>query len=711
MALITLRAALRSRSRRKKPLTAETEPPLIQNKSITIEAGKELRHALSMSHWALIAVAIFSALCNILMMTGSLYMLEIYDRVLTSRSIPTLLALSLFALILFAMQGIFDFVRSRILGRIGSHFDDVVGPRVFELVTRMPQKMGRSGEGLQPMRDLDAIRLFMSSGGPNAFLDIPWLPFYMALIFIFHWVLGVVAVVGTIFLVLLTVLTELLTGKAMRRVTAHGSARSAVAESGRRNAEVLAAMGMEARLAARYRSLSGSYVDGQTRISDVAGGLGTISRTFRMVLQSAMLGVGAWLVINNQASGGIIIASSILVGRALAPIDLAIAQWKTFVAARQGWKRLSELLAQLPSDENRLTLPKPEQTVKVENLAVMEPASRRLLIRDVQFELRSGSGMAIIGPSGSGKSTLTRALVGAWQPAGGRVRLDGASLDQWSAEQLGLHIGYLPQDVELLSGTVAENISRLEDNTDSEAVIAAARAAGVHDMILNFRDGYQTQIGESGAVLSAGQRQRLALARALYRDPFFVVLDEPNSNLDQEGDKALMTAILGVRKRGGIVIVVSHRPSALEVLDQVLLMTDGKPKAFGPRDEVLARHFPNLVSPAVLAQKGQSGVSASTVPPRLSPAVFAQMGQSSGPTNTEPTLLSPAVLVQKGQSKAPRNTEPTVLIPTIVAQKGQSAALAGTIPTLPSPDVQKEQSSRPTSPKPRPRSKLAKDVA
>ena len=332
--------------------------------------------------------------------------------------------------------------------------------------------------------------------------------------------------------------------------------------------------------------------------------------------------------------------------------------------------------------------------------------------------------MAIIGPSGSGKSTLARALVGAWQPAGGRVRLDGASLDQWSAEQLGLHVGYLPQDVELLSGTVAENVSRLEDNTDSEAVISAARAAGVHDMILNLREGYQTQIGESGAVLSAGQRQRLALARALYRDPFFVVLDEPNSNLDQEGDKALMTAILGVRKRGGIVIVVSHRPSALEVLDHVLFMTDGRPKAFGPRDEVLAKHFPNLVSPAVLAQKGQSGVAASKMPAPLSTAVPAQMVQPIAPTNSAPpsqaalaptghqsasvgtvaTLLSPAVSVQREQSSTPTNagparhspmeqsntpvnTEPTLLTPAIMAQKGQSSDLARTVPPPHSPAV------------------------
>ena len=484
----------------------------------------------------------------------------------------------------------------------------------------------------------------------------------------------------------------------MKRVTAEGSARSAMAESGRRNAEVLAAMGMEVRLAERYSSLSGSFVDGQTRISDVAGGLGTISKTLRMVLQSAMLGVGAWLVIDNQASGGIIIASSILVGRALAPIDLAIAQWKGFVAARQGWKRLSELLAQLPSDGDRLTLPKPEKTVKVESLAVMEPASRRLLIRDVQFELRSGSGMAIIGPSGSGKSTLARALVGAWLPASGRVRLDGASLDQWSAGQLGLHIGYLPQDVELLSGTVAENISRLEGNSDSEAVIAAARAAGVHDMILNFRDGYQTQIGESGAVLSAGQRQRLALGRALYRDPFFVVLDEPNSNLDQEGDKALMKAILDVRKRGGIVIVVSHRPSALEVLDHVLLMTDGTPKAFGPRDDVLAKHFPNLISSPTLAQKGGSGVSG--LPTQLSPATFTQAG-------------TPSSLLQMLRPSAPTDGKSTQPPPSPPAQMTHSAASASAVPAQLSPGaiIQKEKPRASNGSKHRPRRQLMKNVS
>lgn len=579
-----------------------------------VEPGRELRKAVSVCGWALVGIVVFSALGNILMMTGALYMLEVYDRVLPSRSIPTLVALSLVALLLFAVQGAFDFIRARILVRIGSHLDESVGPRVFDTLTRMPQRVGPRGDGMQAMRDLDSIRGFLSGGGPNAFLDLPWLPFYLALIFMFHWILGVTAVVGTVALVCMTILTELMTGNTMKKVTAAGGQRSAIADASRRNSEVLNAMGMGERLGARYRKLSGSFIDNQTLVSDVAGGLGAISKTLRMVLQSAMLGVGAWLVINNEASGGIMIAGSILVGRALAPVDLAISQWKTFVSARQGWHRLSETFAKLPPDGERITLPEPKQSLKVEGLGVVEPGGKRVLIRDVTFELQAGSGMAVIGPSGSGKSTLSRALVGAWLPAAGRVRIDGAALDQWPREQIGRQIGYLPQDVELFAGSIAENISRLEAETDSEAVIAAARAAGVHDMILNFPDGYQTQIGENGAVLSAGQRQRIALARALYRDPFLVVLDEPNSNLDSEGDKALMAAITSVRKRGGVVVVVSHRPGALEALDYVLVMADGKPVSFGTRDQVLAKHFPNLVQPA-----GQAKGPAPAAQPALSP--------------------------------------------------------------------------------------------
>ncbi len=549
-------------------------------------------------------MAVFSALSNVLMLTGAMFMLEVYDRVLPSRSTPTLVALAVLALMLFAAQGLLDVARSRILTRVGASLDEALGGRVFEVLLRIPSG-GASGDGLQPMRDLDTVRTFLSGTGPNALLDMPWLPFYLAIIFMFHWLLGVAALIGTIVLVGLTVCTEYLTRRPVKAATAEGSIRAGLAEAGRRNAEVLHAMGLAPRYSGRYAAVSNSLVDKQMAASDVAGGIGAISKMLRMILQAAMLGLGAWLVIVGQASAGIIIAGSILVGRALAPVDLAIANWKHLVAARQSWARLSNLLSLFPEQGTRLALPEPHQSLAVEHLTVTEPAGPRIIIRDISFELPAGSGLGIIGPTAAGKSTLARAIVGAWRAASGRVRIDGAGLDQWPREDLGRQIGYLPQDVELFEGTVAENIARLEPSPDAEKVIAAAHAAGVHDMIVNLRDGYQTQIGESGAVLSAGQRQRVALARALYGDPFLVVLDEPNSNLDADGDRALVEAVRGVRGRGGIVVVISHRPSALEGLTHVLVMQEGRVAALGPRDEILARL---QSAPVAAAAKGQEQV-------------------------------------------------------------------------------------------------------
>ena len=550
------------------------------------------------SRSAFAGVAMFSALSNVLMLTGALFMLEIYDRVLPSRSTPTLVALAIIAVMLFAAQGTLDVLRSRILVRIGASLDEAVSARVFDVLVRMPPGADR-GDGLQPMRDLDSVRSFLSGAGPNALLDMPWLPFYITIIFLFHALLGVTAAAGTVILVGLTACTEYLTRGPVKAATIEGGVRAGLAEAGRRNAEVLRAMGMTHRLAERYSAVSNSLVDKQMVTSDVAGGIGSVSKMLRMILQSAMLGLGAWLVIRNEASAGIIIAGSILVGRALAPVDLAIANWKHFVAARQSWGRLSALLAHFPPEKQRLALAAPRESLKVERLTVTEPAGPRIIIRDISFELPSGSGLGIIGPSASGKSTLARAMVGAWRAASGRVRLDGAELDQWPREELGRHIGYLPQDVELFAGTVAENIARLDPSPDAQMVVAAAHMAGIHDMIVNLRDGYQTQIGEGGAVLSAGQRQRIALARALYGEPFLVVLDEPNSNLDADGDRALMRAVHGVRERGGVAVVISHRPSALEALSLVLVMQEGRAAAFGPRDEVMAKLQPQVVSAAV----------------------------------------------------------------------------------------------------------------
>jgi PrtD family type I secretion system ABC transporter len=586
---------------------------------------------------AFAGVAVFSALSNMLMLTGALFMLEVYDRVLPSRSTPTLVALAVLALMLFAAQGLLDTARSRILVRIGASLDEAINGRVFNVLVRMPQGAA-PGDGLQPMRDLDSIRAFLSSTGPNALLDMPWLPFYLAIIFMFHWLLGIVALIGTIVLVSLTACTEYLTRGAVKTATAEGNVRAGLAEAGRRNAEVLQAMGLASRFGARYTAVSNSLVDKQMTASDVGGGIGAVSKTLRMILQSAMLGLGAWLVIRNQASGGIIIAGSILVGRALAPVDLAIANWKHFVAARQSWARLSTLLSLFPEEERRLTLPAPHESLAVEHLTVTEPAGSRIIIRDISFELPAGSGLGIIGPTASGKSTLARAVVGAWRTASGRVRLDGAGLDQWPREELGRHIGYLPQDVELFDGTVAENIARLEPAPDAEKVIAAARAAGVHDMIVNLRDGYQTQIGDGGAVLSAGQRQRIALARALYGDPFLVVLDEPNSNLDADGDRALIEAVQGVRARGGVAVVISHRPSALEALTRVLIMQEGRVAALGPRDEILARLQPAQAAAGIRGREPAFPKRAGETQGRIAVA-----GGIGAPRETpEPAVMEPA---------------------------------------------------------------------
>ena len=353
-------------------------------------------------------------------------------------------------------------------------------------------------------------------------------------------------------------------------------------------------MGMVERFLARWSELGRNYLTQQQSAHDLAGGLGAAGRALRTALQSGVLAIGAWLVIQQEATGGVMIASSILAGRALAPIDLAIAHWRGFVAARQSGRRLNDLLASIPSVANKLALPAPAQRLSVQALGVAAPATTRLLVQDVDFTLKAGQAVGVVGPSGSGKSTLARALVGVWPYARGAVRLDGAAIDQWMPAALGSHVGYLPQDIELFDGTVAENIARFDRDATDAAVIAAAKAAGVHDLIVSLPAGYETQLGERGAALSAGQRQRIALARALYGEPFLVVLDEPNSNLDAEGEQALSSAILGVRARGGIVVIVAHRPSALAAVDHVLLMNHGKQQTFGPKEEVLARAAPRV---------------------------------------------------------------------------------------------------------------------
>lgn len=555
-------------------------------------ARSELAAALASCRSAFVAVALFSGMLNVLMLAGSLYMLEVYDRVLPSRSLPTLVGISILLIILYCGQGFLDFVRARVLVRIGGALDEQLGHRVYTSMLRLPLKAGREGDSLQPMRDLDSVRAFLSGLGPTALFDLPWLPIYLVIIFMFHWVLGVTALLGAIVLVVLTLLAERLTRKPVSAATLSGNRRGGLITAGTRNAEVVAAMGMAGGLASRWQDANFEFIADQRKVSDVAGSFGAVSKVLRMLLQSSMLGVGAWLVIEQQATAGIIIAASILSGRSLAPV--AIANWKGFASARQGWQRLTRVLAALPAEAEPMLLPAPTSNVMMHNVAIAAPGSQRLLVHDAGFAMEAGHGLGIIGPSGSGKSTLVRALVGAWAPAAGRIKLDGADLDQWSQAERGRHIGYLPQDVELFAGTVADNIARFEMDADPAAIIAAAKAAGAHDLIVGFRQGYETEIGEHGEALSAGQRQRIALARALYRDPFLVVLDEPNSNLDMEGEQALVRAMLGVRERGGVVVIVAHRPNVLTAVDFVLAMSQGRIHDFGPKDKVFGKMFPML---------------------------------------------------------------------------------------------------------------------
>jgi ATP-binding cassette subfamily C protein len=533
---------------------------------------------------------VLTALINVLMLTGSLFMLQVYDRVLPSRSVPTLLALGVMAIGLFAFQGFLDACRGRILVRIGSFLNERINGRIYEALAKLPLRIQGKADGIQPLRDLDQMQSFLSGLGPTALFDLPWMPLYLGICFIFHPWIGITALAGAIILVSLTLWTEVLTRAPSRAMADANARRLGLAEATRRNAEVLQAMGMRGRMAEAWTAANAGYRSASQRAADVGGGLGATSRVLRMMLQSTVLAVGAYLAINQEATGGIIIASSILVSRALAPVELAIANWKGFVGARQSRKRLMDLLKLLDQQAPATTaLPPPTKMLAVEALNISPPGQTRLVVQDTSFILRAGQGLGVIGPSASGKSSLARGIVGVWLPARGKVRLDGAALEQWPGESLGPHVGYLPQDIELFDGSVARNISRFDPDADSEAVIAAAEAACVHDLIVRLPDGYETRVGEGGVAISAGQRQRIALARALYGNPFLIVLDEPNSNLDAEGDEALTRAILAARARGAIVIVIAHRPSALLGVDLLLAMANGRVQAFGPKEEVLQK--------------------------------------------------------------------------------------------------------------------------
>jgi PrtD family type I secretion system ABC transporter len=549
----------------------------------------DLAAALRDCRRAFASVALFSGIVNLLMLAGPLYMLQIYDRVLSSRSVPTLIALSVFLVGAYAFQGALDLIRSRVVVRVAALLDRHLARAIHGAVIRLAISNHHPGEGPQPVRDLDQIRAFLTGAGPIAIVDLPWVPLFLSICFLIHPWLGGVATAGGIVLFTITLLTER-TSRAPARVAAQNAGiRSIMVDAGRRNGETIVAMGMEGSLAQRWAAVNNRYIAAVGRLSDVGSSYGSVSKVLRLLLQSMILGLGAYLVIKQELTAGAMIAASIMMGRALAPIETAITNWRGFVAARQSITRLSETLVRATPRQAATALPRPARSLDVEQVTVAAPGSATPIVAGVRFSLKSGEVLGIIGPSGAGKTSLVRTLLGIWRPARGNVRLDGATLDQWDQELLGRHIGFVSQTIELFDGTISENIARMSVVPDADAVLRAARAAGAHDMILRLAAGYDTQIGEGGTVLSGGQRQRIALARALHGDPFLVVLDEPNSSLDRDGEVALHQAIVDLKRRGAIVVLIAHRASMLAVCDRLLVLTNGAQQDFGLRDEILRK--------------------------------------------------------------------------------------------------------------------------
>ncbi|MGC5778605.1 type I secretion system permease/ATPase [Methylobacterium sp. NFXW15] len=530
-----------------------------------------------------------SGIINVLALTGSFYMLQVYDRALPSGSLPTLVGLSTLAIGLYVAQGMFEVLRLQILVRVGAQLDRRAAPLAHRVAIDMPRFGYSASEAMERGRDVDTLRGFLGSPGLVALLDLPWTPIFLVFVYTLHPWLGALTVGGAVLLTFITILTELFTRRWAGATQEAMIVRNAVADTNARNADVLKAMGFAGRAVDRYRAANDEHLALQTRTADVTGTFSALSRILRMILQSAVLGLGAYLVIGGELSAGAIIAASITSARALAPIDQTVGNWKGIAAARRAYTRLKETVTVLANVEEPMPLPPPQTSLRVNSVTVAAPGSGRVLLSDINFELKAGQAVGVIGPSGGGKTTLGRALTGVWPLLRGGIRLDGADLPQWDEESLGRNIGYLPQEVCLMDATVEENISRLAGDADPALVVAAARAAGVHEMILRMPDGYRTELGPFGTALSGGQRQRIALARALYGDPFLLVLDEPNSNLDGEGEAALAKAILDVRARGGIAVVIAHRPSVLAAVDTVAVIQDGKLTAFGPKEAILGK--------------------------------------------------------------------------------------------------------------------------
>lgn len=547
--------------------------------------SNDLALALKACRRSFMSVGGFSMCINLLMLVPPLYMLQVYDRVITTRSVDTLLMLTLVVVFLFAVMGALELVRSRILVRTGNRLEMLTNTRIYRAMFR--RSLLRSGQQTaQPLNDLTTLRQFLTGSGLFAFFDAPWIPIYIGVLFVFNVWFGVFAIGAGLVLLALALANERATRRLLAEAGNEQIHAQELANANLRNAEVLYAMGMLPGIHARWSQRHHDYLVRQSRASDRSGTLANLSKVLRLAFQSLILGLGAWLVLQDSLTPGMMIAGSILMGRALAPIDQMINAWKGFIGARSAHQRLTALLDEVPADRDRMSLPAPRGDIRVEGVSAAPPGVRLATLRGLNFTLGRGEQVGIIGPSASGKSTLARVLLGIWPTQVGTVRLDGVDVSQWPREELGPYIGYLPQDIELFDGTISENIARLGE-VDAEKVVEAARMAGVHDMILQQPQGYDTLISSGGGALSGGQRQRIGLARALYGRPVMVVLDEPNANLDDSGERALIQALARLRQLKTTVFVISHRPATLKVVDRLLVMKEGQIGAFGPRDQVI----------------------------------------------------------------------------------------------------------------------------
>ncbi|HIG65171.1 MAG TPA: type I secretion system permease/ATPase [Methyloprofundus sp.] len=547
----------------------------------------DLQEALLLCKGAFLSAAAFSLVINILMLTPTIYMLQLYDRVLSSRSESTLVMLTLIVIVIFITQGALEWVRSQILVRVSAKLETLLNKRLFIIAYKQSLYTGGQQASGQALDDLTSLRQFLTGNGLFAFFDAPWLPIYIALMFFFHPYYGWAAIFSAIILIILAIINEKSTHKVLEEANALAGKGRALVNKNLRNAEVIESMGMMEDIHQRWLKGSEKVLFLQAIASSRAGLITAISKTLRMLFQSLVLGLGAYLAIQQEISPGLMIAGSILLGRALAPIDLMIGSWKGFVLARAQYARLNNLLTQIPKDKDKMSLPEPKGSIRIEKAVIAPPGAKVAVIKGISLNIDVGDSVGIIGPSGAGKSTLVRALLGVWPAASGKIRLDGADVFAWDRKELGPHIGYLPQDIELFEGTISENIARFGE-LDSEKVVAAAKMSDVHELILRLPEGYDTVIGVTGGNLSGGQRQRIGLARALYGNPTLVVLDEPNSNLDEQGEIALAKALAQLKQSKVTVVIVTHRNSVLGSVDKLLMLNDGEMIAYGPRDEVLA---------------------------------------------------------------------------------------------------------------------------